>query len=292
MKYPKANANLIKISDIAQRVMREVGANIKDSLNKQSERIISYKGADEIVTDIDIWAEKEIIKYVSKEFPNHLVIGEETSERLTKETDKSINQLTSEHLCWVVDPLDGTNNFANNIPHVAVSIGIVEKGTRIAGFVYDPVRDEFFSATRGGGASLNGKPINVSSKKNLDDSIIVCGFPYDRKNRWKEYRPAYEAIFEAARDLRRTGSAALDQCWVACGRFDAFFEYSLKPWDVAAGSLIVEEALGKAGNFDNEYKTTKGFSIFAKSFFFAGPQVFDEIYNIAMKAIETHLAQP
>ncbi len=273
----------VQIATLAESIMRQVGARIRDEVREPNRFQVMEKTGRELVTEIDIWSEGIIQEAVSKHFPDHTVVGEETSAQLVKDLGKDLPSIVSQGVSWIVDPLDGTTNFTNGIPHIAVSIGILEDGTRVAGFIFDPVRDEFFSALKGGGAFLNGKKIRVSEKKSLQDSVIVTGFPYDRYLKWARYQAAYEAIFQASRDLRRTGSATLDECWVACGRFDGFFEYSLRPWDVAAGSLIVEEAGGRVGNLDLQFQE-KGFSIFGDSYIFSGPNVFMEMYTLGRNA--------
>jgi myo-inositol-1(or 4)-monophosphatase len=146
---------------------------------------------------------------------------------------------------WVIDPLDGTANYLHGIPIACVSIALEHNGTVLTGGVYDPFRDELFMATKGKGATLNGKPIHVSSWKKLNHAMIFTGFPYDNPTHIKEYLRGFEPLMKKVMGVRRFGAAAIDLAWVACGRAEGFWEYKLKPWDVAAGVLLIEEAGGR-----------------------------------------------
>jgi len=273
---------LVQICEVAQSSARAVGSRIKSEVDKPSAFQIMQKESDELVTEVDIWAEAQIRSQIQAAFPEHRIIGEESASEISASTGSSLEQLVESGFAWIIDPIDGTNNFAKAIPHVSISIGVLKDGKRVAGVVYDPIRDEMFSAIVGQGARLNGEKIAVSTQPILSKSVVATGFPYDHVAKWGRYKPAYEAIFMAVRDIRRFGSAALDQCWVACGRFDAFFEYSLRSWDVAAGSLIVEEAGGRSGHISRALESE--FSVFADSFLFANPQLFSELHELGFNA--------
>lgn len=273
--------DLHHILKIATQAALYVGEKIRHTLRSPQSFRVMHKGVTDLVTEIDLWSEEEIIKTIREAFPEHHIIGEETASS-GQDVYKSLETASRVGVCWIVDPLDGTTNFANRIPHVGVSIGVLVDGVRSVGVVYDPFRDELFAAVVGGGAKLNGDPIETSKKSELVKAVIATGFPHDRIENWSRYKPAYEAFLTSSRDLRRFGAATLDQCWVACGRFDAFFEYTLKPWDVAAGSLIVEEAGGKVGNFSE--KQGQPFSIFSESFLFSGPTLFPRLLEIGARA--------
>jgi myo-inositol-1(or 4)-monophosphatase len=284
MKTPPLEM-LQRICSVAQEAARSVGVRIRSEIAKPSSFRIMQKASDEIVTEVDLWSEKQLIEAILGSFPNHLIIGEESAEELIASRNLSLEQLAAEGFSWVIDPIDGTTNFAKGIPQVSISIGVLFAGRRVVGVVYDPVRDELFSAIVGQGATLNGEKISVSSQALLAKSVVATGFPYDHVAKWGRYKPAYEAIFLAVRDIRRFGSAALDQCWVACGRFDAFFEYSLRSWDVCAGALIVEEAGGKIGHLSQPVGSE--FSVFSDSFLFSNSPLFSDLHRLGFSAHKT-----
>lgn len=203
---------------------------------------IEYKGDADLVTAADRASEALIRERVSKLFPSHDVLGEE----------QGLKDRGSEYR-WYVDPLDGTTNFAHGFPVFAVSMGLEhrsdDEGVRMAGVVYDPTRDELFTAEKGKGAQLNGKPIHVSKVMQLKECLLATGFPSHKRHKNPNIF-FYHEITLKTHGVRRAGSAALDLCDVACGRFDGFWEFNLNPWDTAAGVLIVEEAGGKVSRFD------------------------------------------
>ncbi|MFT4692923.1 MAG: myo-inositol-1(or 4)-monophosphatase [Limisphaerales bacterium] len=188
-----------------------------------------------LVTQADVEAERLITETIRAKFPDHSFLLEEGQSTGTAEAD---------HL-WIVDPLDATNNYAHGIPHFCVSIAYAEKGVLQAGVILDPIRNECFHAERGKGAFMNDQPIHVTASNNLEECIVGTGFYYDRGALMEKTLKSIHTLFSRnIRGIRRMGSAALDLCWVANGRFDAFFEYQLAPWDYAAGKLIIEEAGG------------------------------------------------
>jgi myo-inositol-1(or 4)-monophosphatase len=195
------------------------------------------KGEVDPVTVIDRDAETAIRQSIAAHFPNDSVLGEEAG-----------GPAWDQGRVWIIDPLDGTVNFVNGIPHVAVSVGLWQDGRPQVGVVTDVARDEEFVAVRGEGASLNGEPMRVSETADLENSLVATGFPYDRRRQAAAYLRVVEAVMMRSRGTRRIGAAALDLAWVACGRFDAYWEHGgqhgVKPWDLAAGVLLVTEAGG------------------------------------------------
>ncbi|MFG0267143.1 MAG: inositol monophosphatase family protein [Rhodopirellula sp. JB055] len=190
----------------------------------------------DLVSDADLESEREVATLIRKAYPNHELLGEEDLQG----GDSKAKQL------WVIDPLDGTNNFAHHLPHFAVSIAYYESGVPIVGVVYNPIREDLFTAVQGQGAFQNGERVQVSEASSLDQCMIGCGFYYDRG---EMMRATLDAVAECVRNdihgIRRLGAASLDLCEVGCGGFDAFFEYKLSPWDFAAGALFITEAGGQ-----------------------------------------------
>jgi len=231
--------------DFAIRVAQDAGRLLRDRVGTTID--IGHKGAIDIVTDVDLASEQLIRDHIATHYPRHEVLAEEGG----------LAENSSEYR-WIVDPLDGTTNFAHGYPVFCVSIALEWKGEIILGVVYNPMRDELFAAERGGGAALNQRPIRVSKTSDLTQSLLSTGFPYDVKtskwtnlNHWTNFTMNAQA-------LRRDGAAAIDLCYVACGRFDGFWELGLNPWDTAAGAIIVEEAGGRvtdfSGNAFSNYK--------------------------------------
>jgi myo-inositol-1(or 4)-monophosphatase len=219
---------------LATAAARAAGKRLVELLGRAT---VEEKGSSQnLVTQADLEAEEIITAMIAEVFPDHKFLREE---------GESTGGAEADHL-WVIDPLDATNNYAHGIPHFAVSIAYAEKGVPQVGVILDPMRDELFTGSRGEGAFLNGKPIHVSDHASLPECIIGTGFYYDRGALMERTLQAVHDLFKRnIRGIRRFGSAAVDLCWVACGRFDGFFEYRLAPWDYAAGGLIVEEAGGK-----------------------------------------------
>jgi myo-inositol-1(or 4)-monophosphatase len=215
-------------------IAREAGALIMDFFGRVS---IEYKGDADLVTGADRAAEKLIMEHIREQFPGHNVMGEEGT-RIEKGSDYR----------WYVDPLDGTTNFAHGFPVFCVSMAVEHKGTRVAGVIYDPTRDELFAAEKGSGAFLNQQQIQVSKTANLAECLVATGFPSHKRHKNPNIF-FYHQLTLRTHGVRRAGSAALDLCNVASGRFDGFWEFNLNPWDTAAGVLIVEEAGGKVSDF-------------------------------------------
>lgn len=235
---------------VAADIAREAGREIRSRV-PGPRRIDTKANAVDLVTDTDHRVDALISERLAEAFPDHARLTEETGA--TTSGDRA-------PVCWVVDPLDGTVNFAHGVPHFAVSIGAV-RGFRpgdplgggadseiLAGVVYDPMRDELFEATSDGPAKLNGEPIEHSACAAVDEALIATGFPYDRRERADEYLQDWRTLLPRCRDLRRAGAAALDLAYVAAGRFDAYWERGLHPWDIAAGVLLVRRSGGAATN--------------------------------------------
>jgi len=228
----------VALREAAESMARAAGALLRDGYGTihSPER----KGRIDLVTEYDRRSEALLLEEIARRFPDHAVLAEESG----------LHEASGAPVRWLIDPLDGTTNFAHNYPFFAVSVGAESNGTLIAGAIYDPVRDEMFSAAAGRGASRNGAPIRVSEIARLEDALLVTGFPYDVRERPREALRVFEAFLVRAQGLRRDGSAALNLCYLAMGRFDGFWEASLSPWDMAAGVLIVREAGGTVTRYD------------------------------------------
>ena len=203
--------------------------------------IQSKDSLNNLVTEVDKKAEEAIIEVIRAEFPEHFILSEEAGEMSTGSEYK-----------WIIDPIDGTVNFAHGIPICCISIGLEHNGVMKLGAVFNPFMNELFFAERGKGAFLNNRPLKVSNNDQLESACLVTGFPY----RWVEVHmdpiSVFERFIRMGLPVRRLGSAAIDLCWVAAGRFDGFWEYNLNPWDIAAGYLITEEAGGRISNFNGD----------------------------------------
>lgn len=226
--------------DLAIRAAREAGAIIQDFAAHRFE--ITHKGPINLVTEADLASEHHIKQMISACYPDHRILAEESGLSHHAEAD----------YCWIIDPLDGTTNFAHGFPCYAVSIGVEHKGEIIAGVVFDPTRDELFAAERGAGATLNDRKISVSKVSEMERALLVTGFPYDVRERMDFFIPGWRTFLARAQSVRRLGAAAIDMAYVACGRMDGFWEWGLNPWDCAAGWLLVEEAGGKLTKTDGD----------------------------------------
>jgi len=222
-----------------ETLARKAGMILRDGYSKEHQ--VNYKGVIDLVTEVDHQSEAFLLGEVRRDFPTHHIFSEESG----------IIEGNEEHI-WYIDPLDGTVNYAHHIPIFAVSIAYASKGVLMLGAVYEPMRDELFLAERGKGATLNGKPIHVSTATELQKSLLVTGFPYDAWNTEQDNFANFIRFGKLSQGVRRLGSAALDLCYVAAGRFDGFWELALKPWDVAAGGLICEEADARVTNVKGE----------------------------------------
>ena len=220
-----------------QTMAREAGSLLMEYFRQHVKVKIEYKGDVDLVTVADRKSEALILERIRHQFPTHDVMGEEGARIETGSEYK-----------WYVDPLDGTTNFAHGYPVFCVSLAVERRGQRVAGVIYDPTRDEMFTAELGSGARLNGQPIHVSTVENLGECLLGTGFPSHKRHKNPNIY-FYHQITLRTHGVRRAGSAALDLCNVAAGRYDGFWEFNLNPWDTAAGVLIVEESGGKVTDF-------------------------------------------
>ena len=227
---------MLDFERLAHAAAARAGALLRARYRERQE--VSFKGEVDLVTAVDREAERLIVETLTRAFPDHGIVAEESPPRPGRDDHR-----------WYVDPLDGTTNFAHGYPHFAVSIALARGDTLLLGLVHDPVREETFTALRGAGARLNGAPISVSQVDELDRALVGSGFPYDRRRHADFYLAFWREVMVRAQGVRRGGSAALDLCYVASGRLDAFWEWKLHPWDTAAGRLIVEEAGGRVSDF-------------------------------------------
>jgi myo-inositol-1(or 4)-monophosphatase len=223
------------------------GEILKKGFRQLKKDQVKLKGAGDFVTELDHRSEEAIIKRIRRSFPDHGIQAEESG----------IGGGESRYR-WFIDPLDGTTNYVHGIPFFSVSIAVALDGEMIAGVVYDPVHNEVFRDAKEGGAYLNESPIRVSRKESLSDSFLASGFPWRSKQYLELYLDSFRVLFSESAGVRRMGSAALDLSYTACGRFDGFWEMKLKPWDIAAGVLIVKEAGGRISDFigEDQYMTT------------------------------------
>lgn len=224
-------------ADVGETVVREAGRYLRANLGRRVEA--SYKGAVDLVTPFDLGAQEIVVGRLSAAFPTHGFLAEE-----------GLARTGSSDCRWIIDPLDGTTNYAHGFPIFSVSAALECAGRLALGLVYDPMRDEMFRAEAGRGAFLNGRAIRVSTVSNLDRSLLATGFPYDVRSSAMNNLDHWGRFIVRAQAIRRCGSAALDLCYVACGRFDGFWELKLKPWDVAAGALMVLEGGGRVTDFE------------------------------------------
>jgi len=202
---------------------------------------VNKKGAFDLITEADTGSEKRIIATIEKAFPDHTILSEESG----------LNKGKADHK-WIVDPLDGTTNFAHQLGLFSISIAFSLSGDTVIGVVLSPVTGELFTAVKGKGAKLNGRPIKVSNSQPVSESLLVTGFPYDLIDCFNPLMTRFSRCLKASQGVRRLGSAAMDLCFVACGRFDGFWEQNLKPWDTAAGELIAREAGAIITDFSNK----------------------------------------
>ncbi len=227
--------------NFAIETAREAGQILLDKFGRKIN--ISKKGDINLVTEADLASEKHIIEKIRSYYPKHSILAEESGESLVVvENDNALK--------WIIDPLDGTTNFAHGYPCFCVTLALEHNGEIVVGVTFDPTRDELFAAEKGQGATLNGRQIRVSDTEKLSESLIVTGFPYYFKQR-EDFARHLTDFLLYSRGVRRDGSAAIDMAYVACGRFDGFWEEGLHPWDVAAGVLLIEEAGGRVSYYDD-----------------------------------------
>jgi myo-inositol-1(or 4)-monophosphatase len=236
----------------------------------QGERTIEFKRSGiDLVTDADKASEEALLQFLRERHPGHAILAEESGAS------------QGAGLRWLIDPLDGTTNYAHHVPHFCVSVAVDGPDGVLAGAVYDPMLDELFSAARGQGATLNGRPLKASATTELERALLCTGFPYDVRESPDGPVGLLNHFIRRAQGIRRTGSAALDLAYVAAGRFDGFFEFGLKPWDIAAGSLLVEEAGGVI-----RHVTGAPFSVMRGDVVAAAPALAPELLTEAKRFVD------
>jgi myo-inositol-1(or 4)-monophosphatase len=224
------------------QIVRGAGDILREGYARIDDLRVTYKGDTDPVTEYDHRSESFIVGALRQAFPSHRIVGEEGGDYVNPTIENPKSEI--QNLVWQVDPLDGTVNFAHGFPAFSVSMGLLRDGVPVLGIVFDPMRDELFSAVQGGGARLNNKPIRVSSTAPLARALLNTGFPYDRRTSPDNNFDAFLRFQVASQEVRRIGSAALDLCMVACGRMDGYWEMKIKPHDISAGIVIVREAGG------------------------------------------------
>jgi len=248
--------------EVAKRAAREAGTLIRRAAGRR--KTITYKGRIDPVTQVDTACERVITRLIRRRFPDHSILSEEMGA-VERGSDYR----------WVVDPLDGTVNFAHNFPCYCTCIALACRERVIVGVIYDPQRDELFSAMRGHGAFLNARRIRVSAIQRLDRALLATGFAYNIKTAGNKNIRSFGRVAQQCQGIRRAGSAGIDLAYVACGRFDGFWEYNLKPWDVAAGSLLVQEAGGRVTAIHDDC-----FSIYDQQLLAAGPGLYPRLSRL------------
>lgn len=223
--------------NIAVRAARQAGNVIARCVDHVGGLKVDTKSRNDYVSEVDRLSEREIIAVIRKAYPNHAILAEESGLQ------------AGDDYQWVIDPLDGTTNFLHGFPQFSVSIALMHKGRIEQGVVYDPLSQDLYTASRGGGAQLNGRRIRVAQRQGLQGALIGTGFPFRQPQHLDAYLNTFKALFGHVADIRRAGSAALDLAYVAAGRLDGFWEFGLRPWDMAAGVLLIQEAGGLVGDF-------------------------------------------
>ncbi|MCK4852173.1 MAG: inositol monophosphatase [Candidatus Omnitrophica bacterium] len=251
-----------RIKKLAVEAAEEAGRYALLHMEKIS-KIARKKGYNDLVTDVDRHCERIIIKRIKKDFPDHSILAEESG-----------GDTGDGGFCWIIDPVDGTTNYVHGFPFFCTSIGVMFEGAISAGVVYDPSRRELFSAEKNKGAFLNRNRINVSGMARVRDSLIATGFAYKASGRTRGLT-YFNRVLRHAQAIRRAGSAALDLCYAACGRFDGFWEFGLNPWDTAAGRLIVEEAGGTVTTLDGG-----PFDVFQKEIVASNGKIHKELLHL------------
>lgn len=243
--------------NIATRAARDAGNIILRSSENIDKINIETKSANDFVSEVDRAAEQAIIEAVHKAYPEHAILGEESGK------------IGDNDITWIIDPLDGTTNFLKGIPHYCVSIAVMNQGKIEHGVIYDPVRQDLFTASRGQGAALNGRRLRVTQAKSLENTILATGFPFKARQHHESYFAVLSDVFKTCGDIRRGGSAALDLAYTAAGKVDGYWEIGIKLWDIAAGALMVQEAGGLVGDFSGSHDYLQKGNIVA-----ANPKVF------------------
>ncbi len=253
--------NLEHIISQANELIQKTGQFLRNEISKVTANDIVNKNVHDFVTYVDKTSEKKLIDGLSKILPE---AGFLTEEKTIEQNEKPLR--------WIIDPLDGTTNYIHGLPPYSISVALLENDKLVAGIIYEVTHNEMFYAWKSGGAFLNNKPIQVSSTKKVFDSFLATGFPFKDYRLLNNFMKTLSYFMENSQGLRRLGSAAVDLAYVACGRFDGFYEYSLQPWDVAAGAIIVQEAGGKVTDFSGGNNFLSGEEIIATN-----PLIFNEL---------------
>lgn len=254
--------------NIAIRAARNAGNVIVRSMDKLDQIQIANKADNDYVSEVDQRAEQEIIRVIHKAYPDHAILAEESGNT------------SGNDFQWIIDPLDGTTNYLHGFPQFAVSIALQHKNRLEQAVVYDPLRQELFTASRGSGAQLNDRRIRVSPRKDLEGALLGTGFPFRQKQNLDFFLATFKELFPRTAGIRRAGSAALDLAYVAAGRLDGFWEIGLNPWDMAAGALLIQEAGGLVSDLEGGNEFMKAGNIVC-----ANPKLFKHI----LQAIRPHL---
>lgn len=257
--------------NIAIRAARSAGDYISRQINNIPNLEIESKSPNDFVTQVDRQAEARIIEILLKAYPDHSILAEESG-----------NYGESEYQ-WIIDPLDGTTNFLHGFPHFAVSIALSHKGRLEQAVIYDPLKQELFTASKGDGATVNNRRIRVTKPVSIKGALLGTGFPFRAKEHFPAFQNMFADFFNQASDIRRAGSAALDLAYVAAGRLDAFWEIGLQPWDMAAGALLIREAGGLIGDFSGNDKYLQTGNIVA-----GNPKIFADL----IRKLQPHLTEP
>ena len=259
---PMYNSGMLNTAIIAAR---EAGKLQLQAFQERSSLQISSKAAGDFVTQVDKQCEEIIVQTLSKAYPKHAFLGEEFGQSGLKDSE----------YVWVIDPLDGTTNFIHGIPHFAVSIALLKNNVPVQAVVYDPCKNEIFSATKGKGATQDRRRIRVTEQSRMINSLVATGFPFREGDDYEAYQGTLQKMMEETSGLRRMGSAALDLCWVANGRYDGYWERGIKIWDIAAGALIALEAGALVSDYSGENEFLTKCEIVA-----ATPRIFPSMLNI------------
>lgn len=250
--------------NIAQKAARAAGDLMVRAMDRIEYIEVTEKSQNDFVTEVDMQAEKEIIFHLNRAYPEHSFLAEESGEIVGKDRNHK----------WIIDPIDGTANFMRNIPHFCVSIALEVKGRIELGVIFDPIRDEMFTAMKGRGVQLNNRRLRVSKTIKMERALLSTGLPFRNEELLEKYMVGFNVLTKSASDIRRLGSAALDLAYVAAGRIDGYWEYALAPWDVAAGALMVREAGGFVTDMEGKDDFVNTGNIIA-----ATPKIYPHIFK-------------
>jgi len=259
--------------NIAVRAARQAGNIIARSADRVDALVVGSKSKNDFVSDVDRLAEQEIINTLRKAYPHHAILAEESGATPG-----------SDEFQWIIDPLDGTTNFLHGFPQYAVSIALMHKGRLDQAVVYNPISQELFTASRGGGAKLNDRRLRVTKRNSLDGALLGTGFPFRQQHLLDMYLATFKALHTDTAGIRRAGSAALDLAFVAAGRLDGFWEFGLSPWDMAAGVLLIQEAGGLVGDMGGGHDYMESGNIVA-----GNPKVFKAMLQQIRPHLPSHI---